>query len=316
MDGVDLAVYEHEVLTLLGPAGAGKSALLEVLAGGDKPDGGHIHLAGQEVPKGSRAIGLAGTGFAPRQSVRDVLAAAARIRGAGRREIEDEVGSVLKGIGHRGDPQARAAEIPAEQQLFVAIGRELLAGAQVILLDDPLAGIDHARRDHVQDEIRAIRQEFALSLVVATRNAQQALSLSDRIAVLLNGKIAQTGTPLEIYERPASAQVAATIGTVNLLEPAVSVQLLNQTATFSVRPEKIRVVGDDYPAEADEVLATGTVLRVVYLGATSRITVRLDAEGAQIQVLRLNSAAPEDLPVGAGQRVTVVWPRRHAMRFE
>lgn len=144
----------------------------------------------------------------------------------------------------------------------------------MVLVDDPLGPVDRTLRDRVQDEIRAVQEEFGFSLVVTTRNAQHALSLSDRIAVILDGRIEQTGTPLEIYERPASEQVAALIGAVNLLDAAVSVQLLNQAAIFSVRPEKIRVVGEGYEAEPDEVLAIGTVLRMVYLGVTSRITVR------------------------------------------
>ncbi len=316
LEGVDLDLYEHEVLTLLGPPGAGKSATLSVLAGLERPDSGRILFAGEELPKGSRLIGFAETGFGPRQSVRDVIAVAAKSAGVARGEIEDEVGAILKGIAHLGAPEVRASELPVEQQVLLALGREAAAGARVVLLDDPLAAVEHSLRDHMQDEIRAVQEEFGLSLVVTTRTAHQALSLSDRIAVMLNGRIVQTGPPLEIYERPASEQVAALIGAVNLLSPAVSVQLLNQTATFSVRPEKIRVVGEDYQAEPDEVLATGTVQRVVYLGATSRITVRLDAEHAQIQVLRLNSAAPKDIPVSSGQRVTVVWPRRHAMLFE
>ena len=315
LNGVDLAVYEQEVLTLLGPAGAGKSAVFAALAGAEKPDSGRIQLEGQELPKGSRALARVSTAFGPRQTVRDVLSTALKTRGVGRRDIEDEFGSVLKRIGHQRDPDVRVIELPADQQLLLALAREGAAGARVALLDDPLGPIDHVLRDRTQDEIRAVQEEFGLSLVIATRNAQQALSLSDRIAVILDGRIEQTGTPLEIYERPASEQVAALIGAVNLLDPAVSVQLLNQAATFSVRPEKIRVVDGDYAAAADEVLAVGTVLRIVYLGATSRITVRLDVGGSPIQVLRLNSAAPEDIPLMPGRRVTVVWPRRHAVRF-
>ena len=308
LDGIDLALYQHEVLTLLGPAGSGKSATLALIAGLERPDSG-------QVDRGDTAIALASTDFGPRQSVRDVLAPALKARGVGRREMDDEVAAVLKRIGPVDDPEIRAVELSAAQQLLLALGREAAAGAQVVLLDDPLAPIEHPLRERVQDEIRAVREEFGFGLVVATRDAQQALRLSDRIAVLWDGRIVQTGPPLEVYERPANESVAELIGAVNLLGPAVSVQLLAQTATFSLRPEKIRVVGEGYSPEADEVPATGTVLRVVYLGATSRITVRLDAEGAEIQVLRLNSAAPEDLPVQAGQRVTVVWPRRHAVRF-
>ncbi|GLY13790.1 ABC transporter ATP-binding protein [Kineosporia sp. NBRC 101677] len=315
LDGVDLTLYEHEVLTLLGPAGSGKSATLALVAGLEKPDHGQILLDGQEVPRGSSVIGLADTDFGPRQSVRDVLAPALKARGVGRREMDDEVASLLKRIGPIDDPELRAVELSPAHQLLLAMGREAAAGAQVVLLDDPLAPVEHPLRERVQDEIRVVREEFGFALVIATRDAQQALSLSDRIAVLWEGRTVQSGPPLEIYERPANESVAELIGAVNLLGPAVSVQLLAQTATFSVRPEKIRVVGEGYPLAADEVLATGTVQRVVYLGATSRITVRLDAEGAEIQVLRLNSAAPEDIPVQAGQPVTVVWPRRHAVRF-
>lgn len=315
LNGVDLAVYEQEVLTLLGPAGAGKSAVLATVAGQEKADSGRIHLAGQEVPKNSPLIGYLSTDFGPRQSVRDVLTAALKSRGVARRDMDDAFEDVLKRIGYEGDPDFRVSELPADRQLLVALGREGAAGAQVVLLDDPFGPVDRVLRDRVQDEIRAVQEEFGLSLVIATRNAQQSLSLSDRIAVLLEGRIVQTGTPLEIYERPASEQVAALIGAVNLLAPGVSVQLLDQAAVFSVRPEKIRVVGENYSAAPDEVLAIGTALRIVYLGATSRITVRLDAGGAPIQVLRLNSAAPDDIPVLTGQRVTVVWPRRHAVRF-
>ncbi len=315
LNAVELAVYEGELLSLLGPAGSGKSAVLSVVAGVEKPDSGRILLAGEEVPKGSHAIGLASTAFAPRHTVHDVLTAALKTGGVGRRETDAELGDVLKRIGYPGDPEARAGELPAQQQLLVALAAQAAAGAQVVLLDDPLNPVDRTLRDRVQDEIRVAQEEFGLTLVVATRNAQQALSLSDRIAVILDGRIVQTGPPQEVYELPASEEVAALIGPVNLIPPAASVQLLAQAATFSVRPEKIRIVGEGHLAAPDEVLAGGTVLRTVYGGPTSTVTVRLDAEGVEVQVLRLNSTAPEEIPVVGGQRVTVVWPRRHAVRF-
>ena len=315
LDGLDLAVYQGELLSLLGPAGSGKSAVLAVIAGLEKADSGRILLGGQDIPKGSHGIGLASTAFAARHSVHDVLTSALKIGGVGRRETDAELGDLLKRIGYQGAPEARAGDLPAQQQLLLALAVQAAAGAQVVLLDDPLGPVDRTLRDRTQDEIRVAQEEFGLTLIVATRNAQQALSLSDRVAVILAGRIVQAGSPSEVYERPASERVAALVGAVNLIEPGAAVQLLNQTATFSVRPEKIRVVGEGYRAAPDEVLATGTVQRILYGGATSTVTVRLDAEGAQIQVLRLNSAAPEDIPVTGGQRVTVVWPRRHAVRF-
>ncbi|MBT0772699.1 ABC transporter ATP-binding protein [Kineosporia sp. J2-2] len=315
LDGLDLAVAEGEILTLLGPAGSGKSALLAVLAGAERADSGRLHLAGAELPKGGHAIGRVVTDFAPKTTVRDVLAGALKIRGVARRDLEHELGAVLDRVVHRGDPDTRVLELPTHTQLLVAIAAEAVAGARVVLLDDPLAAIDAVQRDRMHDEIRAARDEFGLTLIVATRTPQLAMGLGERVAVMLDGKVVQIGAPPEVYELPATEQVAALTGPVNLLRPEASVQLMAQPASFGLRPEKIRIVGDDHLVAADEVLAAGTVVRIDYGGATSRLVVRLDAAGATVQVLRLNSAVEEEFPVIAGQRVTVVWPRRHAVRF-
>ncbi|MDP9826667.1 ATP-binding cassette domain-containing protein [Kineosporia succinea] len=317
VDSISLAVEAGQVLSLLGPARAGKSVALSLIAGRERPDAGRIQLSGHDVPRGRHDIGhvATGFGFTARQSVREVMTAALRTGGSGRRGLDDELATVLARLTFDGDPDARVAELPAREQLLVAIGREAVAGARVLLLDEPLEPVERPLRDQAQDDILALRQEFGLTLVIATRNPRQAMNLSERVAVMINGRLEQTGAPIEVYERPATEEVAALGGAVNLLGPAASVQLLNQTATFSVRPEKIRIVETGYEAAPDEVLAIGTVLTVVYGGATTRITIQLDADAAVIRVLRMNSAAPEDLPASPGQRVTLIWPRRDATRF-
>lgn len=316
LDGVDLDLYDAEVLAVLGPPGSGKTALLNAVAGIERPDSGRVRVAGAPLPD-AQVIGHIPVEpvFGSRQSVRDLLAAGVRARGVGRRDVEHEVSVLFERMRLPVDLDSRANELPLQLRLLVAICAQIACGATIFVIDEPYAAIDPPLRPMIETQIGYLRNEFGLSLVIATRSYEQALGMGHRVAVLIAGRVVQIGSPGEVYERPANAEVAALVGAVNLLAPEVSVQLLNQTATFSVRPEKISIVPDGYPEEADEVVATGVVDRVVYLGATSRVTVRLDAGSAEILVLRLNNPALQDIPVVAQQRVTVAWARRHAVRF-
>lgn len=318
VDGVDLELHEGEGLVLLGPPGAGKSALLSAVAGIDPPDSGRIRLAGEELPRDGQPIGHVPTdpGFAPRQSVRDVIAARLRDRGVPRRELDGQVADLLERMRLPIEPDLRAHEMPGHFRLLVAIAAQLAAGARVLLLDDPFRSVEPSLHARVQDGIDYLRREFGLSLVMATTEAGQALGLGDRIVLLRSGRVVQVGSPAEVYERPADSRVAAMLGDVNLLVPEVSVKLMNQAAMFSIRPEKIQIVADGYPAAADEVVTTGVVARVVYLGATSRITVRLDTGDTDLLVLRLNNPALHSMTTLLDQPVTVAWARRHAVRLD
>jgi putative spermidine/putrescine transport system ATP-binding protein len=186
----------------------------------------------------------------------------------------------------------------------------------VLLLDEPLGALDLKLREQMQVELKAIQREVGITFVFVTHDQEEALTMSDRIAVFDQGRIAQVGTPAEIYERPATPFVASFVGTSNLLDGEAAHRIVGTPGTYNIRPEKIRVLKES--AEADEpehATATGTVAEVVYLGDATRFLVDLDS-GGRLTALQQNlETSSEDVAAYRGTRVRLTWHRRHAVRL-
>ena len=311
VDGVDLDVRAGEFFSMLGPSGSGKTTMLRMIGGFELPTEGTIHLAGRDVtrlPPFDRDVNTVFQDYAlfPHMSVAQNVAYGLRVKRVAKaernRRVEEAMATVrLEGFGGR-----RPSQLSGGQRQRVALARALVNRPAVLLLDEPLGALDLKLREEMQVELKAIQQQVGITFIFVTHDQQEALSMSDRVAVFDQGKIEQIGTPSEIYERPTTAFVAGFVGTSNLLHGSAAQQILGRDGMFTVRPEKIRMQSFDGTADADEHDAAGTIRDVQYLGTHSRARVSLDAGGeliVDIQNVFGESSAQ------AGDRVRLAWKR-------
>jgi putative spermidine/putrescine transport system ATP-binding protein len=195
----------------------------------------------------------------------------------------------------------------------VALARALVNRPRVLLLDEPLGALDLKLREEMQIELKAIQQQVGITFIYVTHDQEEALTMSDRMAVFNNGRIEQVGAPAEVYERPATRFVAGFVGTSNLLTGAVAETVIGRPGIFTVRPEKIHLRAPDAPVADDESAALGTIRDVVYLGPDTRYVVALDA-GASLVVTQQNLATTSTEALAQqGQAVRLVWKRQHQL---
>ncbi|MEV6112961.1 ABC transporter ATP-binding protein [Streptomyces sp. NPDC052109] len=319
--GVDLEIRDGEFFSMLGPSGSGKTTVLRLVAGFDTPDQGRIELAGQEVTglaPFERDVHTVFQDYAlfPHMTVEQNVAYGLKVRKVPKAERLVRARKALAEVRLEGYGQRRPAQLSGGQRQRVALARALVGRPRVLLLDEPLGALDLKLREQMQVELKAIQREVGITFVFVTHDQDEALTMSDRIAVFDQGRIAQVGTPAEIYERPATPFVASFVGTSNLLDGETAHRIVGTPDTYNIRPEKIRVLKES--AEADEpehATATGTVAEVVYLGDATRFLVDLDG-GGRLTALQQNlETSSEDVAAYRGTRVRLTWHRRHAVRL-
>jgi putative spermidine/putrescine transport system ATP-binding protein len=223
-------------------------------------------------------------------------------RGERRRRAQEALALVrLDGYGGR-----KPVQLSGGQRQRVALARAIVNHPKVLLLDEPLGALDLKLRQEMQSELKRIQQEIGITFVYVTHDQEEALTMSDRIAVFSQGRIDQIGSPADVYERPANEFVAAFVGISNLLE--------RDGRRFTIRPEKIRLLGESDRAEPADHVERGTIREVVYAGSVTRYTVDLD-QGGQIVVVRQNTSGP--FPAGDdGRPATVAWEPGHTFAIE
>ncbi|WP_030615343.1 ABC transporter ATP-binding protein [Streptomyces fulvoviolaceus] len=317
--GVDLEIRDGEFFSMLGPSGSGKTTVLRLIAGFEAPTGGRIELAGQDVTglaPFERDVHTVFQDYAlfPHMTVEQNVAYALKVRKVPKAERLVRARKALAEVRLEGFGKRRPAQLSGGQRQRVALARALVGRPGVLLLDEPLGALDLKLREEMQVELKAIQREVGITFVLVTHDQEEALTMSDRVAVFHRGRIEQVGTPAEIYERPATPFVASFVGTSNLLEGESAHRIVGTPGTYSIRPEKIRVLKES--AEADEPehsTATGTVAEVVYLGDVTRFLVDLDA-GGRLTALQQNlETSSEDVAAYRGTRVRLQWHRRHAV---
>ncbi|MFH8342441.1 ABC transporter ATP-binding protein [Streptomyces sp. AM6-12] len=319
--GVDLEIRDGEFFSMLGPSGSGKTTVLRLVAGFESPDAGRIELAGQEVTglaPFERDVHTVFQDYAlfPHMTVAQNVAYALKIRKVPKAERLARTREALAQVRLEGYGVRRPAQLSGGQRQRVALARALVGRPRVLLLDEPLGALDLKLRERMQSELKAIQREVGITFVFVTHDQAEALTMSDRIAVFDRGRIAQVGTPAEIYERPATPFVAAFVGTSNLLDGEAARRLVGAEGVYNIRPEKIRVLKES--AEADEpehTTATGVVADAVYLGDTTRLLVDLDGGGRLTAVQQNLETSAEDVAAYRGSRVRLQWHRRHAVRL-
>jgi putative spermidine/putrescine transport system ATP-binding protein len=295
VDSVDLDIAQGEFFTMLGPSGSGKTTTLRVIAGFEQPDAGQVVLGGQDVtrqPPYARDVNTVFQDYAlfPHMTVGENVEYGLRVKGVKRQERRRRAGEALALVRLEGFGGRKPVQLSGGQRQRVALARAIVNHPRVLLLDEPLGALDLKLRQEMQTELKRIQEEVGITFVYVTHDQEEALTMSDRIAVFNQGRIEQIGSPTEVYERPANEFVAAFVGISNVLDRG--------GRRFTIRPERIRFASDG----AGE---PGTVRSVVYVGSVTRYLVELE-RGGEITVVRQNDSAPR-AEVRDGQSVTVAW---------
>ena len=306
VDGVDLDVRRGEFFTLLGPSGSGKTTTLRLIAGFERPDAGTVELAGRDVsrlPPFDRDVNTVFQDYAlfPHMSVAQNVEYGLRIRKVARDERRRRVAEALEMVRLPQLGDRRPGQLSGGQRQRVALARAIVCRPRVLLLDEPLGALDLKLRQEMQVELKRIQQEVGITFVYVTHDQEEALTMSDRLAVFDAGRIEQVGAPAEVYEHPASAFIAGFVGVSNILE--------RDGRRFTVRPEKVRFVDGDGDGLHVE---SGVVRDVAYAGMLTRYAIELDG-GGRLQVVRQNlEASSADVLEQRGRRVRVGWRAEHA----
>ena len=316
VDSVDLDVEDGEFLTLLGPSGSGKTTVLRMIAGFEQPTSGTIELAGVDVtrvPPYSRDVNTVFQDYAlfPHMDVLSNVEYGLKVKKVPKEERRQRAEEALASVRLEGYGSRKPSQLSGGQRQRVALARALVNRPRVLLLDEPLGALDLKLREQMQVELKELQRAVGITFVFVTHDQEEALTMSDRIAVFDKGRIAQIGSPVDIYEHPQTPFVAGFVGVSNLLEAGVAATLLGREGLWSVRPEKIRVLLGSATPEGSERAASGVIREVVYVGMSTRFIVDLDAGATLIAVQQNSHATSAEVNAMRGQRVTLMWNTEH-----
>jgi putative spermidine/putrescine transport system ATP-binding protein len=306
---VDLEIGRGEFFTMLGPSGSGKTTTLRMVAGFEQPDAGVVELAGRDVtalPPYDREVNTVFQDYAlfPHMTVAENVEYGMRVQKVPRPERARRASEALEMVRLPGFESRKPGELSGGQRQRVALARAIVNRPRVLLLDEPLGALDLKLREQMQVELKGIQGDVGITFIYVTHDQDEALTMSDRIAVLNEGRVEQVGTPAEVYERPATRFVTGFVGVSNVLE--------RDGGRFTVRPEKIRLLE---PAEEGAGLHTerGVIRDVAYAGMVTRYLVQLE-QGGELQVVRQNleTSSAEALEL-AGRDVVVGWRPEHTV---
>jgi putative spermidine/putrescine transport system ATP-binding protein len=316
--GVDLEVRDGEFFSMLGPSGSGKTTTLRMIAGFELPTSGRILLHGADVtaiPPFDRDVNTVFQDYAlfPHMTVGDNVAYGLVVRKVAKADRLSRVTEALRMVRLEGYEKRKPSQLSGGQRQRVALARALVNRPRVLLLDEPLGALDLKLREEMQIELKAIQQAVGITFIYVTHDQEEALTMSDRLAVFNQGRIEQIGAPAEVYERPLTRFVAGFVGTSNLLRGEAAERILGTSGTFTIRPEKIRLAAPDATVGPDETSATGVVRGVVYLGPDTRYVVTLDAGGELVVTQQNLSTSSTEALAQEGKAVRLVWARQHQL---
>jgi putative spermidine/putrescine transport system ATP-binding protein len=316
VDRVTLDIMEGEFFTMLGPSGSGKTTCLRLIAGFEQPTAGRILLYDQDVsgkPPYERDVNTVFQDYAlfPHMTVEQNVGYGLMIKKVPKIERQRRVEEMLEMVQLSGLGRRKPGQLSGGQRQRVALARALVNQPRVLLLDEPLGALDLKLRQQMQLELKDIQQRVGITFVYVTHDQEEALTMSDRLAVFNLGRIEQVGSPAEIYEHPATAFVAGFVGISNLVSGALAQALNNTPDMFSIRPEKIHLAEPEARILEDMVAADGRIRDVVYLGLYTRYLVELD-KGGDLTVMEQNlHTTSMDALAARGRRVRLMWDRRH-----
>lgn len=315
VDKVSLDIADGEFFTMLGPSGSGKTTCLRMVAGFDQPTSGAIYLHGQEVsnlPPYERQVNTVFQDYAlfPHMTVLDNVAYGLMVRNVAKAKREEQAEEMLNVVRLPGLGGRKPSQLSGGQRQRVALARALILKPRVLLLDEPLGALDLKLRQEMQIELKALQEQVGITFVYVTHDQEEALTMSDRLAVFNLGKIEQVGAPAEIYESPVSEFVAGFVGVSNLISGPLAKQIVGREASFTVRPEKIHILKDGEKAPANTLRAGGRVADVVYLGMYTRYLVEIGG-GKVLTVAQQNLDLASKAQAAKGQAVELYWEKEH-----
>jgi putative spermidine/putrescine transport system ATP-binding protein len=308
VDGIDLEIGRGEFFTMLGPSGSGKTTTLRVIAGFERPDEGTVELRGRDVsklPPYARDVNTVFQDYAlfPHMTVQENVEYGLRVKKVPKAERRRRAGEALELVRLEAFAARKPSQLSGGQRQRVALARAVVNRPQALLLDEPLGALDLKLRQQLQVELKRIQQELGITFVYVTHDQEEALTMSDRLAVFSDGRIEQVGAPAEVYEHPASEFIAGFVGVSNVLE--------RSGRRFTVRPEKIRILWEGEEAERDATVEEGTVSAVVYVGSVTRYHVELDAGGELTVVSQNLESGSAEVLERQGSRVRLHWRPEH-----
>jgi spermidine/putrescine transport system ATP-binding protein len=323
VDDVSLTIQQGEFFSLLGPSGCGKTTTLRMIAGFERPDAGRISIGAEDVtetPPHKRKVNTVFQSYAlfPHLTVAENVGFGLRFRSLSKADKESRVGEMLELVRLGGYGTRKPHELSGGQQQRVALARALILSPDVLLLDEPLGALDAKLRRELQVELKSIQREVGITFLYVTHDQEEALTMSDRLAVMANGRVEQLGSPREVYERPETAFVADFIGVSNLMRAqssgsggvdvgavrlAVSAPVQKTgVVRVAIRPERVRI---EAQGVSGENRVPARIERFVYLGSTTQVFVTLPG-GDRLQALVANDEDVEEYDVG--QEVTAYLP--------
>jgi spermidine/putrescine transport system ATP-binding protein len=333
LDDVSVRIGENEFFTLLGPSGCGKTTLLRLIAGFDFPDEGEILLYGEDIaplPPYRRPVNTVFQSYAlfPHMTVGQNIGFGLEMQGKPKAEVEARVRAMLKLVRMEELKDRRTSQISGGQQQRVALARALAPQPKVLLLDEPLSALDYKLRKEMQIELKRLQHETGITFIFVTHDQEEALTMSDRIAVMSRGRILQVGTPREIYDHPSERFVANFIGETNFLEGEIAgasgdkamVRLKSGATVLATLPQGVEPTGRvtvvvrpehaQITSRANGATLHGALENVVYFGTDTHYHVRLD-QGGEFIVREQNARASAE-SYGTGDRVGIVFEEEAA----
>ncbi len=306
VDDLSFAIEPGEFFSLLGPSGSGKTTCLRLIAGFEQPTAGSIRLAGREsaqVPPYERDVNTVFQDYAlfPHMSVADNIGYSLMLKQVPRQQRQKQVDEMLELVQLKGMGDRKLTQLSGGQRQRVALARSLINQPTVLLLDEPLGALDLKLRQQMQIELKAIQARLGITFVYVTHDQEEALTMSDRMAVFNQGKIEQIGSPSQVYEHPATSFVANFVGVSNLISGDLAKRLTGQPQIFALRPEKIQIMPPDLPVQDGVCSVLGSIQEVIYLGMYTRYRIALEPEGS-LTVVEQNR-----LDVPQGGKVRLYW---------
>jgi putative spermidine/putrescine transport system ATP-binding protein len=316
--GINLEILDGEFFSMLGPSGSGKTTTLRLIAGFELPTAGRVLLHGKDVsgvPPFDRDVNTVFQDYAlfPHMSVGENVSYGLVIRKVARAEREARVTEAMAMVRLDGYEKRRPSQLSGGQRQRVALARALVNRPRVLLLDEPLGALDLKLREQMQIELKDIQKEVGITFIYVTHDQEEALTMSDRLAVFNGGAIEQIGTPADVYEHPATPFVAGFVGTSNLLKDGAARAVIGQSGIYTVRPEKIQMADPDSQPAPDEQSTLGSVREVVYLGSDTRYIVALDVGGELVVTQQNLQTSSMEALAAQGRPVRLIWKRQHVL---
>ena len=320
VDDVTISVAEGEFFSMLGPSGSGKTTCLRLIAGFEQPTHGSIKIFGIEAagaPPYEREVNTVFQDYAlfPHMNVLENVAYGLVVKGITKPECYRRAEQALEQVALADYGKRKPGELSGGQRQRVALARALVNKPRVLLLDEPLGALDLKLREQMQQELKNLHKQLGITFIYVTHDQTEALSMSDRVAVFNNGRIEQVDSPRNLYMQPKTSFVANFVGTSNVINSELALQITGKHQSFSIRPEHINIDGNQQDSvQQDSLKVAGDVVDIQYHGATSKIEVNIGLQA--ISVVLSNTELTEAQLPKIGEKLALSWPQNRMVMLE